>query len=498
MDITKSNPDNEFYMMNYSADFGVLRSHNLSIIMEDFDIKELKDIDSDRLIGLIREKYFKYDNNLRSIMNSLLDLCNNKNDKIHLSFLDFEDDTKDRQSQYERYLKRAFESAQVSRVQDLIARQERSTDALLKLINEVKHFKEVHYIDFSQERLKESKDESSIKQSFINELFKQNSDNYKRFKQYTQNTQLLDRIPFQFIVTKPKGKKVAGDFKNQSCLITFSNLEAIGENAGVYAFQSSDQRVVDNLVDIYRTYANLQKDKRNKNSSWDKFKSLVDLGSERVLQCVLKFKSINEEHPEFRNIISLSDFQAAARLQHLFEQEKVYLPELNYHSVSSNGREIVAPFSENFFTTGTYFGVGLFSDAPNELTLNEYMTKNYFSNLFTMVRSNENHSNILRVKGREFGEIWREDNQRDYGLIAKLRCEINSQNVTLFILGGINHFGTERVADYLYKHWQSLSEKTDGMPFLGVYEFSLSGADQYDTKEELFYVQKHNQDWVKV
>ena len=127
-------------------------------------------------------------------------------------------------------------------------------------------------------------------------------------------------------------------------------------------------------------------------------------------------------------------------------------------------------------------------------TLAEYITSRY-SDKITLVRRNhkltknghpdESEKNIIQVNGEALEGIWNPGNKSDVGLIAKLSPRIRGRNITIFILGGINHFGTERMGDYLSKNWQEMHKKAKSASFVALYD--INDNEPIPIKEKAFH-----------
>ncbi|KAA9346320.1 hypothetical protein [Larkinella humicola] len=468
---------NEFYMMNYSADFGYLRCNNLDILLS--SIKEEKDFASE-MFGA-HENYKKEIIDLRQ---KLIELCRKNPNSTNISFLDTSsENSQEGKSRYHRYLSRVFDYATIipwKRIKNIQTRKELDT----LLINDQVTNRMVTYIYFELSSEMQNISKKIVKERFIKFLIQKNNENIEEFNRIPGfSVDRIDRIPFQFIVSKPKIGP--GSVKNQSCLITFSNIDAIGENSGVYAFQSSDSDVINNLAAIYNTYKNQQLTRNNSEefTNWITFIKLFDLNEDSEVYTVLKFKPIDEKEIELHHGVALSDLLAFSEIEKLFLNfhDKLaieQMPLLKYHSrKDESGRITSNDFGLFSFRRAIYFAIGLFGSAKSESTLAEYICNNFSNGIINLQRKplegNEAEKNTLIIKNLgTFESIWKFNKPEDIGMIAKLQVHINGGNSTFFILGGLNHYGTEKIANYLRDNWLSIAKETEGKPFVKTYKIT--------------------------
>lgn len=472
---SKDKNDNEFYMMNYSADFGFLRSNNLGILRSNLAKKG-------NVATNISHKHREYVKHISDLRKKLLDLCGKDPQSVHLSFLDPSFNNKESKTRYQRYIERALDyAAVISWKHSLQALVDKSQ--LDKLLEKIDQIHNVIYVNYQHDGDTENITDPKIKQDFINLLIRENKRNIDEFIQIPEfKIDLIDRIPFQFIMTKPK--EGDGNVSNQSCLITFSNIDAIGENAGVYAFQSSHGPVINNLATIYATYKGQQED-RNCSPElirWKEFNDFFDLQPDRKVYTVLKFKPLVEETTELHNGVSLADLLASSEVEKMFLHfhEKIaveQMPKLEYHShKDDSGNFSIGSFNEFHFENATYFAIGLFGSGTNPLTLSEYIIEKFGNEFLKTARKiptstdPEIESNVLYVNGTPYTEIWKLGGSKDTGIIAKLRLTLQKQDVTVFIVGGINHYGTEIITKYFNANWQAIAKQVGKDSFVAVYD----------------------------
>jgi hypothetical protein len=464
--------NNELYIMNHSGDLGFLRSKNLGILLEhisyDQQVEKMPEL---------RNIYYDYERDINEITDSLHKLCETKKHQVNLAFLNISATNRDRKSAYEKYIDRTLTNASVvSSGQFEKLSDDSAKKSVQQTLEAIREFRKACYVDFDLDNTSSIKFKESVvsKNTYsINELQKRVPIN------------LIDRIPFQFIVTKPQTEN--GDIHNQSCLIIFSNVDAIGDNAGVYAFQSSDTGVIRNLVEIFNTYLAQQKERTKKNreldKAWEDFNEFFDLGRGRSIYTVLKFKPLEEETPELLNAISLSDFEASLNLQQLFEREHEPIPISKHHShTDETGRRTNAEFTEAFFEQATYFAVGLFGENNMPHTLAEYIITRSAGAMIKLKRGPraKGEVNKLIVNNNEYEGVWKQhkDNKRDFALITKIKTVIDSKQITVFVLGGINHYGTECIGNYFRQHWRELHLRANKQTFAAVYEINNDDVEE--------------------
>lgn len=462
LDVFEKEPNNILYVMNFSADLGNLRSQNLGILKEDLSTQRFERGAQQELT----DNYNKFNRKTRELTNKLLTACETRSNQVNLAFLDMSRENKERKSSYERYLSRALENATIVRVRS------ESDENLQKLISDSDIARRVTYLDFDSTSMRQ--DQGGLEDVFYRNILNSNKESLDKLSNTKANVQSVERIPFQFFVTKPQTG--LGNDQNQSCLITFSNLETFGEHIGVFAFQSSDQRVIDNLEAIYTSYKNQARKEHANAALWQNFKSMFDLSSDRVLKTIVKFKPIVERVVEYNNAVSLSDLLAARHIEHMFLKEKVYLPELDYNSKEKDNKTLPGEFNYYYFHSGTYFAIGLFGEGQDPETLAEYIVRQRFSNkndiLALVRRKAPDERNELTLRAEKFFGGWKHEAPKDHAIIAKLNVKFFDSEVTVFIVGGVNHFGTEIIADYFCKNWLDLYKRSQGEEFIGLFEIT--------------------------
>ena len=364
LEMAKRNPDNCLYFMGFSADFGFLRSQNVNVLME-----EIKD-NATRADNL-RKVYNTFNTTTHELDLMLKNLCWDRPDSVFLAFLDISENNRERASKYQKYLERVLgnDTAEVIPWQ----KQNESFEKLEKRLEEycrnAREEDTAFYIDFSYEGTDEN-----LNKQLQEELVRKNNDNIKELKTTRAQITLLDRMAFQFILTMPGKEGGVRNRTNQCCVIIFSNIDAIGDNAGVYAFQSTDKDTIDNLKKIYETYRKQQegRDKRSKKqlAEWQSFTEFFGIKSGYKSYNSLKFKALDEDIKEFLYGVAMADIKAAVSIQQLFRQVGETVPEIIYPMQKSpSGEEQLSDYSDAFFDReGTYFAIGLFGE--NEFARN--------------------------------------------------------------------------------------------------------------------------------
>jgi hypothetical protein len=463
--LSKAEKDNDLYIMNYSADFGFLRTNNLRILLDDINFES----DSQKnVLDALYNSHQKFGDKIVSLKSKLLRLCDTKRSKARIAFLDNSSVNILRKSHYERYIERALDYSTIVSWAKIKERDPKTINELYNVLPEnVNANDEVVYIDFNTDE----KNDDAVKSEFIKELIIVNERNIKEFKNLPHfGVKAVDRVPFQFMMTKPSSGK--SDISNQSCLIIFSNIDAIGENAGVFAFQSGDERVIENLRLIYVTYEKQQSERNvsQERQRWIKFNDFFELERDKAVYTVLKCKALEEKKPEMIFGVSLSDIEASIKINSLFQSMEEKLPIAKYHTKDFVQEKASDDFSNFTFEKAVYFSVGLFGEHNYPLTLSEYIGNHFSNNHVKFVRRESiNDKNKIIINGEEFQGIWETDNSVDMGVITKTSTTIKGNAVTVFIIGGINHYGTEKLSEGLYNFWEVLYDYVGDKNFTALY-----------------------------
>ena len=493
LEMAKKQPNNCLYFMSFSADFGCLRSQNLSVLMEEEANGNPPHQEN------LKKTFDSFDRTIDALSHDLKYLCADRPKSAFLAFLDVSDDNRPRLSQHQKYLQRVLGS-DTAEVTPWQKPGESDDDMEIRLSEYVKKAKledVALYIDFENDEQGGTPNENLTKK-----LVKKNIEKIKELKRTKAQVTLLDRMAFQFVLTTPDSKGGVRNRTNQCCVITFSNVDAIGDNAGVYAFQSTDGGTIDNLKNMFDTYQK-QQEKRNERSKkkldeWRSFTELFGIQPERKGYNVLKFKNLKEEVSEMLNGVAMADIGAAFWIQDMFLKAEETIPEIKY-PISVDGEGKVNDYTDGFFDKdGTYFAIGLFGENEAPGTLAEYVSRQY-PDLCTFVRrgmavapllstdgSSELLHNVLVINGKEIVPTWEKGNKKDVALIAKLKLNVRGRNVTVFVLGGINHFGAEQIGRYLAENWQKIHSQVGNKPFFALYDVDLE--NEIPFRESHFYL----------
>lgn len=462
--------DNEFYVMNFSADFSYLRSHNVKIVLDYGGISK-----KDDLKKISQKSYHSIYQDIDAKNNQILKafeyLIKFRNQPIHFAILGIDKNNSDLKCKYERYLDKVLERAEVS------IYAEGGENSFVSVIPEdITSSKDKVYYSFADRE--EFKGIDGNEKDFIkNTLYKHNINQISKLKDWgfeTKKILYLDNIPFQFAISHSKGNG------KSKALITIANVDEVGSNAGIFGFETTNIEIINNLINIYKVLKTSQRRKsrdfENDRESIGSLKKLFNVESNNCFT-ILKFKDFPEDksEPEFYKAVPQSDIKAAVKIREIFQEYVNFIPTPKYIGIGEDFVDNDSLFyqSEN----NTYIIIGLFGSDPNPTTITEHITSKDSRIPIEFVRKNNSpkkaiysgicSKNTLFVRLNEnnwkpYEAIWENTNSGDIAMFAKLKIS----GKTVLIAGGLNHYGTERVGVFIKENWKELIREVDDNQFV--------------------------------
>lgn len=477
--------DSEIYSINYSGDFGFLRTHNLDVILQNQSKKYEK-------LSDIKEKdlFYMYDDikqkneTVKESLKELLKTFNGIYENLHFATMSLNPINKNFTSTFELFLNKVLDGAEIH-IYDSLKNEYFETN--IDLLN---RDNTVHYF-FAKSQLTKFDKNKSDKQNIVDYLHNNSVEKVNHSGFPPENIIQLERIPFQFVVCKSKSGKTPS-----KALISFTNVDALGDNGGMFGFESSDSKIIASLVAIFKNYEKGQLARNEKNnpkiSSFLKFQSIFETKNKNEIKTIIKYKEIKENTKEFYQGVPKSDIIASGNLSEIFRENTNIYP-IPIYQLKEKPEEICNPKLNN-----VYLVIGLFSSENRPQTIAEWLSSSKNSK-FELIRNSPMHNNKNTIiltdnEGNKFdySEIWTENENQDYGMLAKIKKE----NSIYFVCGGINHFGTEKMSEYFKNHWQLISEiedqnnpntKVDENEFIIFYSFNLK-----KNEHETSHVKKHS------
>lgn len=475
LNIAVDNQNNLLYYMSFSVDFGYLRSRNLSVLLEEAPQGNATFLN-------IRNAFSHFDAKAEDLWNRLKRFCIDRPHHARLAFLNTSTENRTYTSPYQRYIDRVLDEKTAT----IIPWQQYARDGLQttpefdEFIAQAKQEKRAFYVHFDVPA------NEVDREKWKRDIVAKNAHRVNRLGNLGASVGKLDRMAFQFMMTTPGNEGGVHNRTNECCLVIFSNIDAIGDNAGVYAFESTDPKVIANLKRIYEVYCEQQTDRDAQNKEtldkWTKFRELFDIGLDRKHFNVLKMKKFEEEVEEMIHGVALADVQAAIYIQNLFKGNDEAIPAIQYSK----------PYNEAFFEqAGTYFAIGLFGENNAPETLAEYVSSHFCRSLLRFHRrkagQKTDETNVLTILERKFSGQWNTGTPKDCAIIAKFKLTVRGNDITMFIIGGINHLGTERISEYLVSNWGELHTKAKDSPFVALYDIDDSKVDASERIKGLFF-----------
>lgn len=471
---------NELYIMNYSADFSYVRSHNVEVVLNSFgkghnDLSKVSKLDYHEYYRKIEKKNRK----IYDLFESVLTQYRQNIDKVHFAIMSVNKDNLDLKSKYEKYLEKATERSEI------IFYDEVSDDVFVDDIKFPNDEGKVFYAFAKRHSLgfTEKGDQSERKAELVTFLAEHNIKQIETFEGWGYGRERMiemDTIPFQFIVSK----SIEGTSESKA-LITFANIDGIGKNAGIFGFETTDSKVIANLVYLFKAYQKSQ-EKRNadfiiEKAKRVKFKQLFN-AENRDFFTILKFKSIDKT--EFYEAVPKSDIKTAVALRTIFLQNVNFIPVPIYIGIGENFENVENIFENH--TKATFISIGLFGSGLSTPTVAEYISSIDNTIPFELVRKNMKSSNskvktkksdknTLYIKWDDtwtvYEEKWTDDTCEDNALLAK----IIFKNCTIIIIGGLNHFGSECIGAYLLDNWETIGEIVQDKQFMFLFNIPKKG-----------------------
>lgn len=457
--MANKNRANLLYYMSFSVDFGHLRSRNLGVLLEEYpqegpSMRNLKNV------------FSHFQAKTEKLYTKLKHFCQDRPNHARFAFLNTSTENATYKSAYQRYIERVLDEKTAELVpwnKDNLD----SPDEKAKFeghVERAKKEKSAFYIQFDRPATEVDR------KAWQQEIIEKNRHRADELIHTEATVKLLDRMSFQFMMTTPGTDGGVRNRNNECCLVIFSNIDAIGDNAGVYAFESTDTKVIDNLKRIYEVYCQQQEERDNQNrvkaSRWNNFRKLFDIGLNRKRYNILKVKQLSEVKAEMIEGVALADIQSAVHIQSMFKDNDEAIPPIQYSK----------PFDDNYFReSGTYFAIGLFGEGKASPTLAEYVGQRHSGSVLTFQRRNPDDPeaiNVLTVNRHDFFGHWSQQIPEDFAMVAKIKAFIRGNEITFIIVGGINHLGTERISEYLETNWQELHRQSEDLPFIVIYKIN--------------------------
>ncbi|PLK44426.1 hypothetical protein [Emticicia sp. TH156] len=470
--------ESELYIMSYSADLNYMTSHNMEVVLNSFgqgntDISKLSQLDYHKYY----RKIDKQNTEINDLIEKLVTRYRQKSDSIHMAILNTKKDDIEF-SQYEKYLEKGLERADII-YYDQFGEEALSTGSVsLNVEDGNVYYAFAKGINLGFGETIEEKREELKEFLYANNLSQ--IDKLVDWGYLRENIHEFDSIPFQFVLTK----SITGTTPSKA-LITLTNIDALGKNGGIFSYETTDPKTLANLVNIFNAYSKSQESRDNDARAIKerraKFSNLFNANTinRNNIATILKYKFIDTDNDDFYPGVPKTDIKTAVAIREAFYETLGIIPLPVYIGVGEKYKNVKELIKTR--KPGVYVAIGIFGSDQNPPTVAEYIINSDNSLPFELVRKStrpkkieykdESERNIFYAKFAdkwvEYEEKWVNDDCADYGIIAKLTL---GDDISVFIIGGLNHYGTEKIGAYLRDAWETIADEVGDNQFLFLYD----------------------------
>lgn len=489
--------NNHLYVLNYSANGGYLECHNASVIIDEGRKLENPDKPHERPSRLGNVKIYDF--------HKWYELLRDDRDRIKKEIKEFATEGGGSTRIHFAVLKTAAVSRtpgenKYERLLDRIFRQETIVAYDSQANQKMPMPKESipMWDTFTMPSDSKFSSDEELRKDFISHLVKRNVREIKGLVEAKINIHQLNHIPFQFYASIPPDSDTSTN-REQCCLIEFINIHAIGERAGVVAFESRNPDVIKSLKDVFDKVLNEQNTKTAPESlsvdpDTQKLYSLFDLGRTQF-DFIIKSSDLNPPGEDTKAYNAKVDQTCAEELKDLLwtKLKNVDYPATISPQTARN--EIDQALSSRSGINKTYFCIGVFG---NELT--DWLSEKtgYFKIETTQASKRMKHISMRTNDATEWVSLKKDpdDEAHDIGLLAKF---VLSENIAVIVIGGMTGLGTKKLGEYIKTNWKQvcgtleskgidLSVNGDGFEFVMLFDVNDDLSQGVAVKSDYVYV----------